>query len=152
MKDSRPNGWTYFGAEKTRPISKLHVIKSLNRVERRVDGGDHRWKSLWLLVCLIVLVGWCGGEVKVRVVSAATPTPNIFTTTTMPLWSMSFFTIDSSLNNHYSQLDMKWVDPTGLLIAQSIGDHKIPVSSPEGSISIKSVTLTESQYIMILGG
>lgn len=64
------------------------------------------------------------------------------TATTLFLWT--FFTIDSSLNNHYSQLDMKWVDPTVPLITQSIGDHKIAVSSPEGSISKKSVTLTES--------
>lgn len=47
---------------------------------------------------------------------------------------------------------MKWVDPAAPLITQSIGDHKIPVSSTEGSISIKSVTLTESQPIMILRG
>lgn len=47
---------------------------------------------------------------------------------------------------------MKWVDLAALLIARSIGDHKIPVSSPEGSISIKSVTLTESQLIIILRG
>ncbi|KAK5915420.1 hypothetical protein CesoFtcFv8_001011 [Champsocephalus esox] len=60
------------------------------------------------------------------------------TSITMFLWS--FLTIDSSLNNHYSQLDMKWVDPGGPLIARSISDHKIP----EGSISIKSVPLTES--------
>lgn len=113
----------------------------------------HRWRSSWLLLCLIKLVGWCGGEVKVRLAAAATPTPastTTTTTTTVFLWSMSFFTIDSSLNNHYSQLDMKWVDPAGPLIAQSIGYHKIPVSSPEGSINLKSVTLTESQYIMIL--
>lgn len=70
----------------------------------------------------------------------------------MFFWSMSFFIIDSSLNNHYSQLDMKWVDPAEPLITQSIGDHKIPVSSPEGSISIKSVTLTESQDVMMLKG
>ena len=47
---------------------------------------------------------------------------------------------------------MKWVDPAAALIARSIGDHKIPVSSPEGSISIKSVTLTESHNVMILRG
>ncbi|KAJ4947772.1 hypothetical protein JOQ06_009805, partial [Pogonophryne albipinna] len=41
------------------------------------------------------------------------------TSITMFLWS--FLTIDSSLNNHYSQLDMKWVDPAGPLIARSIG-------------------------------
>lgn len=46
-----------------------------------------------------------------------------------PPWSMSF-TTDSSLNNHYSKLDMKWVDPTGPLIVGSIGDHKMAVSSP----------------------
>lgn len=80
------------------------------------------------------------------------PNPPSTNTTPMFLWSMSFFTIDSSLNNHYSQLDMKWVDPAGPLIARSIGDHKIPVSSPERSIHIKSVELTESQYIMMLRG
>lgn len=63
-----------------------------------------------------------------------------------------FLTIDSSLNNHYSQLDMKWVDPAVLLITQSISGYKIPVSSPEGSMSKKSATLTESQEIMILAG
>lgn len=62
-----------------------------------------------------------------------------------------FLAIDSSLNNHYSQLDMKWADPAVLLITQSIGGHKIPVSSPEGSMK-KSATLTESQEIMILRG
>lgn len=82
---------------------------------------------------------------KVRVVAAAAPpTPLSTNTTTTTLFLWTFFTIDSSLNNHYSQLDMKWVDPTVPLITQSIGDHKIAVSSPEGSISKKSVTLTES--------
>ncbi|KAG7244352.1 hypothetical protein INR49_004052 [Caranx melampygus] len=79
-----------------------------------------------------------GGKVKVKK-AAATPLPTppptstITTTTTtttatatMFLWSMSFFTIDSSLNNHYSQLDMKWVDPAAPLIARSIAS-----SSPE---------------------
>lgn len=112
------------------------------------------------------MVVWWGPQVEVTVVAGLShqiselvwrqgggqgacccyPNPlSTYTTTMLSLWSMSFFTIDSSLNNHYSQLDMKWVDPAVPLIAQSIGDHKIVVSSPEGSISKKSVTLTESQ-------
>lgn len=116
--------------------------------------GGHRWRSLRFLVCLIRLVGHCwrlgegqGGHCCRCCKPSRPPPPPHF-----PFWSMSFLTIDSSLNNHYSQLDMKWVDPAVPLITQSIGDHKIPVIPPEGSISKKSGTLTESQEIMILRG
>lgn len=59
-------------------ISKLRVMKSRVRVERLWTVWGHWWRSLWLLVCLIKLVSWCGGEVKVRkAAAAATTTPHV---------------------------------------------------------------------------
>lgn len=116
-----------------------------------VTGGGHH--GCWFVLSnqrAGVEAMWRSGRLLLPKPPLSTNTTN--TTSTIFFWSMSFLTIDSSLNNHYSQLDMKWVDPAGPLIARSIGDHKIPVSSPEGSISIKSVTLTESKHIMILRG
>lgn len=53
-------------------------MKSRVRVERLWTVWGHRWRSLWLLVCLIKLVSWCGGEVKVRTAAAAaTTTPHV---------------------------------------------------------------------------
>lgn len=132
------------------PFSRLRDERRRVKVERGAD--------TWSLVGVSVVAGlsfqisglvWRRGEGQGGCCCSSRVAP---TTTTMFLWSMSFFTIDSSINNHYSQLDMKWVDPAGPLIARSIGDHKMAVSPPEGSISMKTVTLTESQHIMILRG
>lgn len=80
---------------------------------RMITGGGHC--GCWFV--FIKSVGWCGGKVKVRVAAAAIPTPPPATNTTSTvLWPVSFFTIDSSLNNHYSQLDKKWVESAGPLI------------------------------------
>lgn len=71
--------------------------------------NDHRWRSLWLLVCFYQICGlvWRQGEGQGGC---------CFYPTSTVLWPVSFFTIDSSLNNHYSQLDKKWVESAGPLI------------------------------------
>lgn len=105
----------------------------------------HRWRSPRPLVCLIKsCLVWRRGEGHGGCCSPVHHRPQ--QTKPMFLWSIFVFTIDSSLNNHCSQLDVRWVDPAGPLIAQSIDDHKIPLRPPEGSISIKNATLPESQY------
>lgn len=136
MKGSPPNGWTY-----------IFVLKHRANFQALCDKESKAWRYGWMVRSQMevnVVSGlsyrisglvWRRGEGQDGHCSYPNP-PS--TSITMFLWS--FLTIDSSLNNHYSQLDMKWVDPAGPLIARSISDHKIP----EGSISIKSVPLTES--------
>ncbi|GLD72621.1 cartilage intermediate layer protein 1 [Lates japonicus] len=61
MKDSRPNGWTYFFAETQDPISELHVIKGQVKVER--------WADRWSQVEVTTAAGLSyqiSGELKVR--------------------------------------------------------------------------------------
>lgn len=82
--------------------------------------NDHRWRSLWLLVCFLSNL-WAGVEARWRsgwllLLSQPPPPPPATNTTSTVLWPVSFFTIDSSLNNHYSQLDKKWVESAGPLI------------------------------------
>lgn len=81
--------------------------------------NDHRWRSLWLLVCFYQICGlvWRQGEGQGGCCFYPNPPPPPATNTTSTvLWPVSFFTIDSSLNNHYSQLDKKWVESAGPLI------------------------------------
>lgn len=80
--------------------------------------NDHRWRSLWLLVCFYQICGlvWRQGEGQGGCCFYPNPPPPATNTTSTVLWPVSFFTIDSSLNNHYSQLDKKWVESAGPLI------------------------------------
>lgn len=80
--------------------------------------NDHRWRSLWLLVCFYQICGlvWRQGEGQGGCCFYLNPPPPATNTTSTVLWPVSFFTIDSSLNNHYSQLDKKWVESAGPLI------------------------------------
>lgn len=80
--------------------------------------NDHRWRSLWLLVCFYQICGlvWRQGEGQGGCCFYPNSPPPATNTTSTVLWPVSFFTIDSSLNNHYSQLDKKWVESAGPLI------------------------------------
>lgn len=80
--------------------------------------NDHRWRSLWLLVCFYQICGlvWRQGEGQGGCCFYPNPPPPATNTTSTVLWPVSFFTIDSSLNNHYSHLDKKWVESAGPLI------------------------------------
>lgn len=80
--------------------------------------NDHRWRSLWLLVCFYQICGlvWRQGEGQGGCCFYPNPPPPATNTTSTVLWPVSFFTINSSLNNHYSQLDKKWVESAGPLI------------------------------------
>ncbi|CAB1435797.1 unnamed protein product [Pleuronectes platessa] len=92
MKDRLPNGRrTYFCAGTRGPISKLREVEVGRAVARRPQVE-------------VPVVAGCVFSSQRAVVEVST---NTTTTTTMFSWSMSFSTIDSSLNNHYSQLDMK---------------------------------------------
>ncbi|KAK5874055.1 hypothetical protein PBY51_019036 [Eleginops maclovinus] len=74
MKDSQPNGWTY-----------IFVLKHRANFQALCDKESKGWRYGWMVrsqmeVSMVSglsygISGRCGGEVKVRMVTGATPGP-----------------------------------------------------------------------------